>query len=66
MEYIEIVITPGSTLRRTVRLAKESSSYEYDHTSAVWTLPATARLFRPGINRTQYRYTVLRRWDLCA
>jgi hypothetical protein len=64
MRYIEIAITPGPTLKRTVRFAKESSAYEYDHTNKVWTLPATAGLFNPGVNRTQYQYTILRRWEL--
>ena len=64
MKYIEIAITSGPTLKRTVRLAKEASSYEYDHTNRVWTLPATARLFSPGVNRTQYQYSILREWEL--
>ena len=64
MKYIEIAITPGPTLKRTVRLAKESPAYEYDYTNRVWTLPATARLFSPGVNRTQYQYSILREWEL--
>jgi len=64
MKYIDIAITPGATFKRTVRFAKEAASYEYDHTNKTWTLPATARLFRPGVNRTQYRYTILREWEL--
>ena len=64
MKYIEIAITPGPTLKRTVRFAKESSEYEYDLTNKVWTLPATAGLFNPGVNRTQYQYTILRMWEL--
>lgn len=64
MKYIEIAITPGPTFKRTIRFAKESSIYEYDPTNKVWTLPATARLFSPGVNRTQYQYTILREWEL--
>ena len=64
MKYIEIAITPGPTLKRTIRFPKESSVYEYDQTNKVWTLPATARLFSPGVNRTQYQYTILREWEL--
>jgi len=64
MKYIEIAITLGPTFNRTIRFAKEASGRTYNPTTRVWTLPATAGLFSPGVNRTQYQYTILREYNI--
>lgn len=59
MKLLEIAIEQGVTFNRTLQFAKEASGAIYNRDAKTWTLPATARLFSPGVDRRQYRYTIV-------